>query len=172
MSVLLGADEMSSMFQERLTEYRELLLACKGRQCEKVFQQVADRYEDDLLELEGFPDNYFKLVIDLLSDDSLYSKPGVWNFLLVLGTEQGRLQPAHYDALAECIVLNYERYSNTALCVAVCDFIARNYPAAKAKEVFSRLAAVEEKKPEALHGFVKDGLRILAAEERRVSTSH
>lgn len=172
MSAPQGADEMSSIFQERLAEYRGLLSACKGRQCEKVFQQVADRYEDDLLELEGFPDNYFKLVIDLLSDNSLYSKPGAWNFLLVLGTEQGRLQPAHYDALAECIVLSYERYSNTDLCVAVCDFIARNYPPAKAKGVFSQLAAAEEKKPEALHGFVKDGLRILAAEERRASNSH
>jgi hypothetical protein len=159
---------MSNSFTERLAQYRNLLSECKGSKCEKVFEQIADRYEDDLLEIQGFPDDYFKLVTDLLSNESFYSKPGVWNFLAVLGTEQGRLQPAHYDALAECIVLNL----NTDLCVAVCDFIARNYPATRARGIFSRLATVEEKKPEALHGFVKDGLRILAAEERRARTSH
>lgn len=163
---------MSNKFVERLTEYRELLSACDGPQCEKVFQQIADRYEDDLLELEDFADDYLKLVIDLLSDDKFYSKPGVWNFLLVLGTEQGKIQPRQYDALAECITRNYERYLNTDLCLAVCDFVARNYSVVKAREIFRRLAAIEEKKPDALHGFVKDGLRILAAEERRASTSH
>lgn len=163
---------MTSAFQERLDEYRELLTQCAGRRCEGVFEKVADRYEDDLLELENFPKNYFDFVLELLSDAKFYSKPGVWNFLLVLGTEQGKLQPHHYKALAERIVDNYEQYRNTDLCVAVCDFVARNYSSLHARAIFDQLAAIEAKKTKDLHGFVEDGLRILAAEEKRAAQRH
>lgn len=130
---------------------------------------MADSYEDDLLEFAHFPDDYFGLVLELLSEAESYAKPGVWNFLLVLGTEQGKLQARHYRALADCMIRNYEHYTDEDLCLAVCNFVARNYSAAGAKPIFDRLAAIEAKKPDELRGFVSDGLRILAAEEKRSS---
>jgi hypothetical protein len=151
----------------KLDEYRTLLSQCVGRQCESTFQKVADSYEDDLLEFEEFPEDYFRFVLELLSNATFYAKPGIWNFLLVLGTEQGKLQPRHYRGLVEQIVSNYGKYENADLCLAVCDFIARNYSGSDARPVFEKLAEIEGRKPRHLQGFVADCLRILAAEEQR-----
>jgi hypothetical protein len=153
--------------RDRVKEYRQLLLGCSGIRCESVFQQVADRYEDDLLEFDDFPDEYFDLALDLLSSVKFYSKPGVWNFLLVLSTEQDKLQHHHYEALVDRIVSNYGSYKNNDLCLAVCDFIARNYSVGDARRIFQQLALIESNKPEELHGFVKEGLIILTAEDSR-----
>jgi hypothetical protein len=155
---------------DRVSEYRELLLGCSDSRSESIFQQVADRYEDDLLEFNEFPDEYFDLAVDLLSNVKFYSKPGVWNFLLVLGTEHDKLQQHHYEMLADRIVCNYGSYKNKDLCLAVCDFIARNYPVPDATRIFEQLAPIESKKPEELHGFVKEGRGILLAEESRAQT--
>lgn len=162
---MLGSSMTDS--QEKLDQYRQQLVGCAGRKCDGVFQKVADSYEDDLLEFAHFPDDYFSFVLEILSEAEFYAKPGAWNFLLVLGTERGKLQAHHYRALADCMMRNYEHYTDEDLCLAVCDFVARNYSSADAKLIFDRLAAIEAKKPNELHGFVSDGLRILAAEEKR-----
>lgn len=159
-------------FSEKIDEYRALLATCTGTQCEIVFQQVADRYEDDLLELQEFESEYFNFVLDLLSESAFFSKPGVWNFLLVLGTEQHKLHGHHYEALSECIISHYAQYEEKDLCLAVCDFVARNYPPSKGKEIFKQLSKIEAGKTVPLRGFVADGLRILEAEERRLSIRH
>jgi hypothetical protein len=160
---------MNDDLHKQIAQYRASLSRCAGSQCEAVFQKIADSYEDDLLEHADFPDEYFEFALDLLSDTTFYSKPGVWNFLLVLGTEQGKLQPHHYAALAERIVANYGEYQNSDLCLAVCDFIARNYSVRDARPIFDKLAAIEAGKPAELRGFVEDGRRILAAEAQRAA---
>ncbi|MCK9383956.1 MAG: hypothetical protein M0Q15_04925 [Nevskia sp.] len=88
-------------------------------------------------------------------------------FLLSLSAEKDNLCPDHYRALAKQIIDNYENYLDELLCLTACDFIARNYPFTTAKDIFNRLAPIEKKKPETLRGYVEDGLRILAAEEKR-----
>lgn len=145
--------------------YLESLSNCPNKEAEAIFRKIADSYEDDLLEHEDFPAEYFEFVLYLLSDATFYSKPGLWNFLLVLGTEKHKLLRKHYESLGEHIVANYVNYTNDDLCLAVCDFIARNYPVNEAKKLFDRLSRIESKKNEGLRGFVANGLRILAAEE-------
>jgi hypothetical protein len=154
--------------QRKLDEYKVALTRCTGSQCESVFQRVAESFEDDLLEFEDFPEDYFSFALELLSNATFYLKPGLWSFLMVLGTERHKLTSRHYDELAERMVEGYSRYSNEDLCLAVCDFIARNYSAAVARSLFGKLDAIEKNKSMDLRGFVADGLRILAAEEKRV----
>ncbi len=158
---------MTDDLREKLESYREQLIKCSPGKSESVFQKVADSYEDDLLEVEDFPAGYFEFVVSLLSEDRFYSKAGAWNFLLVLGTEKQKIKDWHYHALSEVFVENYEKYVDEDLCLGVCDFIARNYPFGDAKALFDRLAVIEAGKPQGLQGFVKDGLRILAAEKGR-----
>lgn len=150
-----------------LSKYKEKLLGCSNAQCESVFRKIADRYEDDLLDFEDFPDDHFKFMVQLLSDSRLFSKPGVWNFLLVLGTEYHKLKSHHYEKLADVIIAHYEKYQNEDLCLAVCDFIARNYSLDEAGLIFDRLESVEKLKSADLHGFVTDGRRIMLAEDER-----
>lgn len=157
---------MTDDLRERLDAYREQLVKCSPKNSESVYQKVADSYEDDLLEVEEFPSGYFEFVLSVLTESRFFSKPGAWIFLLVLGTEKRKMRD-RYQALAKVLVDNYEQYMDEDLCLAVCDFVARNYFADVARAIFERLAVIEKRKPEELQGFVKDGLRILAAEERR-----
>ncbi|PTU28293.1 hypothetical protein [Stenotrophobium rhamnosiphilum] len=158
---------MANNLHKNIDAYRTELEKCAGKKCESIFQKIADQYEDDLLEVENFPDEYFTFVLELLSNENFYSKKGLWNFLLVLGTEQGKLRVQHYQELAKCITNHYGRYLDEDLCLAVCDFIARNYSTTDAQSLFDKMALTENKKPEKLRGFVNDGLRILLAEDRR-----
>jgi hypothetical protein len=158
---------MTNNLRNNIDAYRTELEKCTGKKCESTFQKIADQYEDDLLEVEHFPDEYFNFALELISDEKFYSKAGLWNFFLVLGTEQGKLRPQHYQELAKCIVRNYEKYLDEDLCLAACDFIARNYSTADAQNLFDQLALSENKKPEELRGFVNDGIRILLAEDKR-----
>lgn len=151
----------------KLDAYLEALANCTAKEAEAVFRKVADNYEDDLLEYEDFSADYFEFVLRLLSQAAFYSKPGLWNFLLVLGTERHKLLRQHCESLGEQFVANYDKYANEDLCLAVCDFIARNYPFDQAKTLFDRLSKIENKKGDQLKGFVVERLRILAAEEKR-----
>ena len=150
-----------------LQSYEEALLSCDSKSSESVFQKIADSYEDDLLEFDGFPSDYFDFALKLLSDDRFYVKAGVWNFLLVLGTESHKLTEQHYRKLSDCIIANYKNYDDEDLCLAVCDFIARNYSLSRASSVFNLLDEIEDKKPADMKGFVEDGRRIMLAEEKR-----
>lgn len=153
----------------KLVEYATKILQAKLERSEGAFSQAADSFEDDLLEFADFPADYFAFVIALLSDEKFFSRPGVWNFLLVLSTEKEKLQSPHYERLAETILAHYPSYVNEDLCLGVCDFIARNYPQAYAKRVLFGLKEIEKKKDPSLQGFADDGLRILEREIARGS---
>lgn len=145
-----------------LTVYRDSLARCPPGREEAVFRAVADAFEDDLLECDTFPRDYFEFALDLLSDPQLYQKPGVWNFLLVLGSEKQKMLPSHYSEVASRILRSYKGYTDPDLCLAACDFIARNYPCQTAKSMLADLGSIEIEKSEELRGFVSDGLKILA----------
>jgi hypothetical protein len=157
--------------EKKIEDYISSLLSAKPERCEGVFSRAADNFEDDLLEFDDFPQDYFDFVICLLSEKRFYSRPGVWNFLLVLGTEKEKLQEIHHRSLAQAITNSYPFYENEDLCLAVCDFIARNYEAKWAKELLNRLKSLEAAKVAELRGFADDGLRILDRESDRLLKS-
>ena len=43
----------------KIANYSALLLEAKPERCEGVFSRTADSFEDDLLELNKFPQEYF-----------------------------------------------------------------------------------------------------------------
>lgn len=151
----------------KIASYSTLLLAAKPEKSEGVFSRTADRFEDDLLEFDEFPPEYFAFALALLSDERFYSRPGLWNFLLVLGTERQKLSDTHCRTLAQVITDNYPSYENEDLCLGVCDFIARNYEAKWALELLNRLKQLEATKPVKLRGFADEGLAILDREVAR-----
>ena len=150
-----------------LDEYESKLLSCSPTKSESVFQKIADNYEDDLLEFDDYPEEYFNFFIKLLSERQFYAKPGLWNFLLVVGTESHKLSSEAYQTISNCIIDNYSEYEDEDLCLAVCDFIARNYEHTQAEKVLLELKSLEQLKAE--KGFADDGLRILNNERTRAS---
>ena len=148
-----------------IDSYKTTLLNAEIKKLESVFQKIADDFEDDLLNFDNFPYEHFAFIIQLLSDARFYKKPGVWNFLLVIGTEGHKLTDKNYKELSRAITENYEDYTNEDLCLSVCDFIARNYEYETAKNLLLLLVKKEARMEE--KGFAYDGLRILELEKQR-----
>jgi hypothetical protein len=158
---------MAYQHNNRLQGYANAVVHATLKQSESVYQKIADSFEDDLLEFDDFPADYFNFVLALLTEGQFYSRRGLWNFLLVLSTEKQKLTPQHYDRLATAIMENYSNYLDEDLCLAVCDFIARNYPADYAKQVLDKLRSIESSKAENLKGIADEGLWILGREISR-----
>lgn len=153
----------------KLVEYATRILQASPERSEGAFSRAADSFEDDLLDFPDFPKDYFEFILSLLSEERFFSRPGTWNFLLVLSTEKEKLQSSHYEKLAQTMLANYAAYLDDDLCLGVCDFIARNYPEAYARQVLRGLKEIEKKKDPSLLGFSDDGLRILEREVARMS---
>jgi hypothetical protein len=146
-----------------LSKYENKLLNCSLKKSESIYQKVADNYEDDLLDFDDYPKEYFDFFLRLLSEHQFYSKPGLWNFLLIISTESHKLSGEAYKAISGCIIDNYSKYEDEDLCLAVCDFIARNYEYIEAEKLLLKLKKLEQNKTE--KGFADDGLRILNSEQ-------
>lgn len=149
----------------KLDEFERNILECPLEKSEAVFQKAADSYEDELLEYDDFPEPYFLFFLKLLSEQKFFDKPGLWNFLLVISTESHKLSSEHYSRIADAILNNYVFYEDEDLCLAVCDFVARNYDHNTARGILDKLREIENEKSE--KGFADDGLRILANEIQR-----
>lgn len=151
----------------KIADYAASILNAEPEKCESVFSRVADCFEDDLLEFDEFPPEYFSFVIAILSEERFFSRAGAWNFLLVLSTEREKLLESHYSALVQAIYEGYPKYKNGDLCFSVCDFIARNHKATEARGILNRLKQLEVDKSSELRGFADDGLDILENEIKR-----
>lgn len=162
---------MSEDLSVKIKVYADAILNSDPRQQEAVCSEIADRFEDDLLEYPEFPPEYFSFSIALLAERHFFSRPGVWNFLLVLGAESDRLRDVHYRTLTKTIIDHYARYDNEDLCLAVCDFIARNVEPHSATLVLEQLMQLEADKPLQLQGFASDALRTVAREVVRSTGS-
>lgn len=156
---------------KKIAEYSQQILNAPIEKSESVLSGTADSFEDDLLSFHDFPDEYFDFALTLLSEEGFFARPGVWNFLLVLSTEKGKLSDVHYAQLADTVSQHYRSYANKDLCLAVCDFVARNYPHDRARELLEQLKRIEKEKPEELRGFADDGLQILEREIERSQKS-
>lgn len=151
-----------------LNQYLSAILNTKNdKESEKVSQKVADDFEMELLNFTSFPSDFLEFILKLLSDKTLFTKAGIWNFLLVLSTESHILKKSDYEALLITITENFKDYENSDLCLACCDFIARNYPYDIAKNTFHFLKKVEDAKPEQLKGYVQEGIYIMNRELER-----
>ena len=149
-----------------IQKIRKKLLYCTELESESLFQKMADDFEDDLLEYDGFPEEHFDFFLRLLSDSKLMNKKGVWNFLLAMGTESHRLTSDHYKRISSAISENYQSYEDEDMCLAVCDFIARNYEYSEAKSLLKFLNEIENKM--SIGGFAGDGLLIAEFEKERL----
>lgn len=152
-----------------LEVYEREILSSPKKKSESVIQQLADSYEDDLLEFDDFPEEYLDFLLRLLSEEQFFKKPGLWNFMIVIGTEYHKLSSIQYKKISDCILDNYIHYHDEDLSLAVCDFIARNYEHKKAEELLLSLRKIEKVKDE--KGFADDGLRILKNEIERSKIS-
>jgi hypothetical protein len=126
--------------------------------------RLADRFEDDFMEYADFPDEHLMLLMTLLSDSRYFEKPGIWNFVLALNSARDMLTSEQMERIGEVFLANFQRYLDPDLCLAVCDFVARNIQPSRGAELLR-----EDQKPPELRGIVDQGFFILSKEAKRAA---
>lgn len=149
--------------KQTLDSYRRQIQCAGTERSEEVCSRIAERLEDELARCPQMPSAHVAFFADLLSVPALFATAGVWNFLLVLGTQRHTLLLTDFRRLGLCVAQCYGHYEDEDLCLAVCDFIARHFLWEDAASLLMRLKMMEACKAERLQGMADDGLRILAA---------
>jgi len=156
---------MLEQFPDLLTQ---ISLAAKNRS-PGLCSRFADKIEDDLLGYSDFPEAHLGFFLTLLSDKQYYDQPGIWNFVLAVNNAKDALSGGQYERIANTFVANFENYSDKELCLAVCDFVARNLEPSKAADLLKKFKQQELKKRADLQGYADEGFFILGQEIKRAA---
>lgn len=152
--------------------FSDVLMQIEGTERKRsaaLCSRLADQFEDDLLEYADFPDEHLMLFATLLSDNRYFEKPGIWNFIMAVNNARDALTSEQLERIGEIFLANFQRYLDPDLCLAVCDFVARNIQPPKAAELLQQLKQREDGKPPELQGIVDQGFFILSQEAKRAA---
>lgn len=152
---------------KQLENWLETIAIAKFECCADLLSKIADEFENDLLECEVLPNNYFKIIIELLSNEKYYNKPGVWNFVLVLNNIMDSIEESQVKELIGVFLDNFKNYKNKELSFSVCDFVARNISYPLAASVLEQLKEKEKGKAPEFQGYADEGFFILNQEGKR-----
>ncbi|MFS2032754.1 hypothetical protein ACEN8I_01910 [Polaromonas sp. CT11-55] len=156
---------MIDQFPDLLTQ----ISAAESERSAALCSRLADTFEDDLLEHDGFPDAHLNFFLALLSKKQYYDKPGVWNFILAVNNSRDALTSAQCERITTAFIDNFAAYQDKDLCFAVCDFVARNLESFKASDLLQQLKRLELQKAADLRGYADEGLYILGQEIKRAA---
>lgn len=139
----------------------------ESKRSSALCSRFADQFEDDLLEYDNIPNDYFNFFIALLSERQYFEKPGIWNFILAVNNSRDALTSEQLEDIGNAFLANFQEYWDADLCLAVCDFVARNIQPSKAFELLQKLKQKEIAKPIEVQGIVDQGFFILNQEIKR-----
>ncbi len=141
---------------KELNSYRKML-------CESIktstYLKVANLFADGMLEYKGWPAEYLKFLIELLSEPKFYVEKGVFHFLAIIGVDTDVMSTEQLKTISDTIIDNFANCEDDMLCLTACDFIAHYYPYNEAKKILTRIKEIEKNKAE--KGYAEDGLRTL-----------
>lgn len=141
----------------------------ESKRSSALCSRLADQFEDDLLDYAEFPPDHFAFFIKLLSEHQYFGKPGIWNFILAVNNARDALNGQQLEGIGDAFVVNFQNYLDADLCLAACDFIARNIHPSKAAELLKILKQQEAEKPKEVQGIVDQGFFILSQEIKRAA---
>ena len=118
---------------------REALEECCGDNCRSEVRRLAKEFENDLLKVSDFPDEYFGLLLYVLSSPKLTQYRGVEQFALNAYLDIDKTTAIQRSQLMDCLVSNFNRYRAEELQLVAVDIIARKYPADRAASAFESL---------------------------------
>lgn len=153
-------------------QFPDVLLQISGaptKRSSSLCSRFADEFEDDLLDHDAFPEAHLNFFLALLSDKRYYDQPGVWNFVLAVNNARDALSGDQYELIANTFLAHFADYSDRDLCLAVCDFVARNLAPSKAANLLKKLKQQELTKSADLQGYVDEGVFILEQEIKRAA---
>ena len=152
---------------EKFSEQLHQLASVDEKRSGSLCSRLSDEFQRELLDYDSMPESFFNYFLTLISVEQYYQKPGVWQFILALNTPRDDLSEAQFKQVAGTFVDNFEKYNDGDLCLAVCDFIARNMEPIEATSLLNQLKAKEVTKGEKLRGYADEGLHIVQQEVKR-----
>jgi hypothetical protein len=105
----------------------------------EVFRAQASAFEEDLLGVPQFPDEYADLFVEIMSTSRFFSKEGAWRFVVKVYTDRDKLTESQKEKILDAFVASFGEYPEEKLCLTVSDFIARTYAPEKALEAFDMM---------------------------------
>lgn len=149
-----------------------VLMQIEGVECTRssaLCSRLADQFEDDLLDYAEFPSDHLAFFMKLLSEHQYFEKKGIWNFILAVNNARDALNDRQLRRIGDAFVVNFQNYLDADLCLAACDFVARNIHPSEAAELLQKLKQREAEKPKELQGIVDQGFFILSQEIKRAA---
>jgi hypothetical protein len=122
-----------------VSSIRSALKSLPSVAAEEVVKAQASAFEDDLLGLATFPDEYVDLFLEIMSTEHLFNRKGAWHFVVKVYTDREKLSGGQLANIAEAMTANFSRFTEDKLCLTVCDFIARACPPTKALDLLDQL---------------------------------
>jgi hypothetical protein len=158
---------MTDQFLHLLTQ----ISVAESKRSAALCSRLADNFEDDLLEFEVMPDAHLNFFLTLLTSEQYYCKPGIWNFLLAVNNASDSLTNLQYESITLAFADNFGNYTDKELCLAVCDFVARNLEPSKATGLLKKLKKLESAKSADLQGYADEGFFILEQNANRIKNA-
>lgn len=118
---------------------REALDKCCDDNYRSEVRRLAKEFENDLLKASYFPDEYFGLLLYVLSSPQLTQCRGIEQFALNAYLDIDKATVIQRSQLMACLVSNFNRYGTEELQLIAVDIIARKYPASRAASAFESL---------------------------------
>jgi hypothetical protein len=88
---------------------------------------------------DTFPQTCFDLIIEILSIEELFNKPGIDVFLMNISTDTERLSKERKQKLLDTIRDSYSKYANLEFCWIAGDMLARYFDREYVMYVFDTL---------------------------------
>lgn len=103
------------------------LYEATGKAAKKIIHEQAEFFEELCLSSEHFPEYCMEVILEVLSVEELYEKPGIEAIVLKTTTDAYRLTDHQKEKLLSAINEHYAGYESENMCWSICDFIARSY---------------------------------------------
>ena len=95
-------------------------------------------WEEELLNFETFPEEYFEFVQNGFSNESFLKSADAWRILHFLEAEN--LTPNQNRRLSSLLVTNFLGYDDYMLCDMACDFVARKCHPKESLEFLTKIS--------------------------------
>jgi hypothetical protein len=147
-----------------MKELRNTLYEITGKGARKRIMELITEYNRLALGHDTFPQTCFDLIIEILSIEELFNKPGIDIFLMNISTDTENMSKERKQKLLETIRDNYPQYTGLEFCWVMGDMLARYFDRAPVINVFD--TTFKKSTPEGKEGIAL-GLDIIARHSKR-----
>lgn len=101
------------------------LIAVDETEAAAEYRRRADDFEEALLGKTNIPTEFRDLFVKLVSEEPFLNANGIWNFVVRLFTDSGKLSKEDLGIIGAAFVRGFPKYRDERMSLVVADFVAR-----------------------------------------------